>query len=341
MDNKHLKLILDSEKKYRQKTTQYESIDISLFKNQLKKLGYNVTITNYFDVINKIDEVKNKIIIYTSNQRISYKKYIEDIMYQLKDSNVLIPQYNSLLGHENKCFQELERKKLKIDDLKSWVISDIKELNKIKIKYPIVIKAPDTSGSQGVFLAYNKKELFKIINNNFRKRDFRFCSLIFKKYLRRFISNATYSWVLFRFDDYNYSRFILQEYISNLDGDFKILIYGNKYYSLKRGVKKGDWKASGSGIHDYKIDPPEEVLNFAKQCFEKLKVPFAGFDIAIDKNKKCYLLEYQSIHIGPVTLINSEKYFVYEKNKWSTVKEPSRLELEYANAIDWYIKKYI
>ena len=338
MKNKEILLILDSNNKYLQKIHQYESINLDIFIKELERLGYKVNKTNYFDIALNIDKIKDKVIVYTSNQEPNYKKYIEDIIYTLKKDNFIIPGYDSLIGHENKGYQELQRKKLKLDSLNSYLISDINDLNKLTIKYPIIVKRPNSCSSKGVFLAKNEKELNKIIKSNFLKKDFNYYLLVLKKFVKNILHKKD-SWTLYKLSDYNYTRFILQDFIPNLNGDYKILVYGNKYYGLKRGVKKGDFRASGSGIHNYKEEIPKEVLDFAKSCFEKLDIPFAGFDIAIDAKKKCYLIEYQSIHIGPVTLMHSEKYYTYESNKWNRHNEESILELEYARAIDLYLKR--
>lgn len=338
MKNKELLLILDSKGKYRQKIDQYESIDLDVFINELKNLGYKVDVTNYFDIANNIDKIKNKQIVYTSHQQLDYKKYIEDILNLLKENNLIIPGFNSLISHENKGYQELQRKILGLDELKSYIISDTADLDKVDISYPIVIKRPNSCSSRGVFLAHDRNELDSIIKKHFLKKDFNYYILLFKRLIKKILKKKTFNWTDGKIKDYRYTRLILQQFIPNLDGDYKILVYGNKYYGLKRGVKKGDFKASGSGIHDYHQEIPEEVLSFAKSCFDKLNIPFAGFDIAIDQNKKCYLIEFQSIHIGPVTLIHSEKYYTNDSDKWIRHNEKSILEEEYARAIDWYLE---
>ena len=339
MKKKELLLILDSEGKYRQKHDQYEGIDVGLFVKSLESFGYKVNKTNYHDVLNNIDSIKGETIVYTSNQITDYKKYIEDIMFELSKNNTIIPGLSSLIGHENKGYQEIQRKTLHIDTLKSYIIADTNDLKRIKIKYPIVVKRPNTCSSSGVFLAHNESELYRIIKKEFVHHDFNYLKLKIKKVIKGIIKSNTYDWTKNKLEDYRFSRFILEEFIPNLGGDYKILVYGDKYYSMKRGVKKGDFRASGSGIRDFTHTAPEEVLSFARDAFQKLDIPFAGFDIAIDKDKKCYMIEYQSIHIGPVTLMDSDKYYTYKNGKWATNKATSILEEEYARAIDWYINK--
>ena len=336
---KNILLIVDSEGMYRQKNDQYESIDINMFVNELVNLGYKVDITNYFDVYNHVDNIKGQTIVYTSSQRLNYKKYIEDIIYELSKNNDVIPSYNSLIGHENKGYQEIQRKILNIDQLKSYVISDIKEIDKVELNYPIVIKRPSSCSGSGVYLAHDRLELNKIINKHFLGKDLNYYVLVFKKILKRIIRKKTYAWTSNKIKDYHFSWFILEEYIPDLDGDFKILVYGDKFYALKRNAKKGDFRASGSGLHDFAFRVPNEVLDFAKNSFEMMDIPFAGFDIAIDKNNKCYMIEFQSIHIGPITLMHSDKYFTNNNGKWQVHNEKSILEEEYARAIDLYIRR--
>lgn len=339
MKKKKIILILDSDKMYRQKRHQFESIDTKVFVKQLELLGYEVEITNYFDVLNNISNIKNELIVYTASQNKKYKKYIEDIIYSLSLDNFLIPGFESLIGQENKAYQEIQRKKMNLDGLKSYIISDINELRTLNIKFPIVLKKADTCSSIGVFKANDEKQLNKIIKKHFLKRDIRYYILLLKLFAKKILNSKSYKWTEFMLNEYKYTRVILQEFIPDLDGDFKILVYGDKYYALKRGLKPGDFKASGSGIRDINCEPQKEMLNFAKKCFEQLDVPFAGLDISINKNNECNLIEFQSIHIGPVTLIDSNKYYKYENKKWVKYETKSILEKEYANAIDWYIKR--
>lgn len=331
-------LILDSEKKYRQKFNQYESINIDEFIKALEDKGYEVEVTNFLEVQKNIGKIKNRNIVYTANQESHYKKYIEDIIYLLSKDNNMIPRYDSVISQENKGLQELERKYYGLDSLNSVIISDIRELDKSTIKYPIVVKRPNSCSSKGVFLAHNEKELDSIIKKNFLVKNCNYYKLLFKKCVKKVLGNSVI-WDQNLINDYNYTRFILQEFVPDLDGDYKILVYGDKYYGLKRGIKEGGFTASGSGIHDFEQEIPKEVLSFAKSVFEKLDIPFAGLDICIDKNKKCSLIEFQSIHIGPVTLIKNKKYYTFESKKWVRHDEMSNLEVEYANAIDRYISK--
>jgi len=50
------------------------------------------------------------------------------------------------------------------------------------------------------------------------------------------------------------------------------LIFSDKVYALKRGVKDGDFKASGSGIRIFVKELPEGLLEYAYSFYEKLNI---------------------------------------------------------------------
>ena len=82
----------------------------------------------------------------------------------------------------------------------------------------------------------------------------------------------------------NRKKFIVQNFISGLDNDWKILIYGKYYYVMFRPNKKNDFRASGSGHDNYiygdKTPIPKGLLTFAKSVYEYLNVPNISLDVA-------------------------------------------------------------
>jgi len=105
---------------------------------------------------------------------------------------------------------------------------------------------------------------------------------------------------------------------------------------LNRKVRENDFRASGSGKLAF-IEPPEEVLAYAREIYSKLDVPFISLDIGYD-GVVCNLIEFQGTHFGPYTLVNSESYFIYSENKWIKINEKSILEEEYVESISKFIK---
>ena len=91
---------------------------------------------------------------------------------------------------------------------------------------------------------------------------------------------------------------IVQPFIPGLHGDYKVLIFGRKYYTLYRKNRENDFRASGSGFfYDVPLEEHEGLLNFARKITREIDFPIFGMDIAFD-GKDYHLLEFQVIHLG-------------------------------------------
>ena len=152
-----------------------------------------------------------------------------------------------------------------------------------------------------------------------------------KDYLRRFkhkgyITNSKHR-----------KKFITQNYVENLKGDWKILIYGEQYYVLSRENRKNDFRASGGGSLSYNKRVPEGLLDFAKNIFEEMDVPNLSLDIGLS-NDKFYLIEFQALFFGTYTIEHSNYYFKKEDLTWQLIEQSSILEKVYTESIHSYIK---
>jgi len=47
------------------------------------------------------------------------------------------------------------------------------------------------------------------------------------------------------------SKFIVQEFIPDLSNDWKVLVFWDKYYVLRRKNRPNDFRASGSGLFSF------------------------------------------------------------------------------------------
>ena len=75
-----------------------------------------------------------------------------------------------------------------------------------------------------------------------------------------------------------------QDFIPNNDFDIRVVVVGNKLLTEKRFVRKGDFRASGSGKFDYS-HIPDEVIEIAFETSEKLQLQSVAFDFIFDKGK--------------------------------------------------------
>ena len=260
------------------------------------------------------------------------KDFIEDIVFglHLKGAKVL-PDYRFLRANNNKVFMEILRDLADnsvIKNIESRKFGTVSELNSRATEGEFVIKPAAGAMSQGVLLSKSKQDLI---------------------HKAKKLSRTRYLWAElwdlknkikhkgFKTDSLYRKKFIVQEFIPGLDRDWKLLIYGDRYYILERKTRKNDFRASGSGMFSFTKDLPEGILDFGMEVFKAMRVPHLSMDIAYD-GKSFYLLEFQAVYFGTKTLENSEFYFRYGNDGWEAIDESSELERVYAESIDLHVK---
>jgi hypothetical protein len=133
-------------------------------------------------------------------------------------------------------------------------------------------------------------------------------------------------------------KFITQNLVPRLSEDFKVLVYGPKYYVVKRRNRKNDFRASGSGLISWPEDAPCHILNAARKMYQAFNVPCASLDIAFDGNKS-YLLEMQFLMFGPMAMEHSQWHFTFSQGQWQRVDGPSVPEVEFATCVVDYLER--
>jgi glutathione synthase/RimK-type ligase-like ATP-grasp enzyme len=282
---------------------------------------------------------QNKIILYSSSEdyNLLYKNYIEDIVYGLELEKLkVVPSYKYLKSHHNKVFMEILRDIFSYNSIKNIeskhfgtyeeITETIKSLN-----YPLILKSSFGSTSKGVTLIKNKSDAI----NKIKKISSSFNFLNFFRDQIRFIKHKGY-----QRDSLNRNKFIVQNFIKGLDGDYKVLIFGDKYYVLKRGIKKNDYRASGSGIKSFSHSIPDGILDFSKSFFDILQSPFASLDICFDGNE-FFLIEFQLLNFGTYTIEKSPFYFKKKSGKWKCFDKSSNLEEVFVESVNFYIKNIL
>lgn len=331
-------------------------VDLEKIINMLSK-RYEVTHIEFRELDFKRNYQGWYIIYGSSEERgLFYKSYIEDILLKLQDDGaILIPDFRWFRAHGNKSYQEILRKQIldaKIGVLHSEIIGRFSELKLEKYKnYPYVIKASSGAGSTGVRLARDEQELKKICRDLSYSRyidaqyseleDLRYVDAIWnsKEKLYHLIGKPhpyhnPKEW-------FHTNKIIIQEFIPNLECDYKVLYFSGKYYVLKRENRENDFRASGSGNFSFpkEVCDIEDVLNFAQKVASVIGMPMVSLDIA--RGKKCYLIEFQCLCFGPYTLQKSEWYFEYyeEKASWKKCMGKSDLEEEIARSYIAFIEQ--
>lgn len=322
---------------FAQNKMPWSSMDVKFIADYFIGKGYSVAVVDFNYLYENINSIKNNIVIYTSSQRVEHKKYIEDIVFSLQVDNFLIPSFEAFMAHDNKGFQSVLDKKYNLSLIPSKYFSDISEVNE-DISFPCVFKPANGASSTGVSIVHDMKQLSKNLNdvNTYTIQDL-------KRDIKRYFFPNKYNSLWEEYMSFGKKRFVLQKLIPELKYDYKVLIFGKKFYVLKRFAAKNDFRASGSGIHarDLTLDDNELliVLNKAEEFRGNFRSHIYSLDICVFNNV-AYLIEFQFTHVGPVTLSESSLYYARDDaGQWEAIMTKSNLENEFCLAVSEYINE--
>ena len=341
MENK-ITILCDYKNRFSSKygaETYRSGMDKNLLRNEFARYGISVDYMSLAAVDFSLDW-RGKLVLYTSSEDIDvkYKSYIEDIVYglELAGANV-IPGYKYLKAHHNKVFMEILRRELFPDSGgKTLFLGTMEELEAAvenhEIIYPCVLKSAAGAMSKGVMKADNKCELIKTAKKLSATPnllyDWKDC---IRKYRHKgYVRESTHR-----------NKFIVQPLIKDLKNDWKVLVYGDKIFVLKRGVRKNDFRASGSHLN-YKsgreAGVTKEMLDYVYDIYTRMNVPMLSFDLAYD-GQKCYMIEFQALYFGTSTFNMSSEYYQFSAGKWVLKEKQGSLEESFVYAICKYLDK--
>ena len=326
MIDKEIIFLLDYNKRFNSKWSAipYRSgMDKHLLKKEFEKLNTTITYLSYGDIdFRDLSFFNNKIFLYTSaeDKNLFYKSFVEDIILGLELIGAeVIPGYKYLRAHHNKTFMEIMRDTSELEEIKDiksayfGTYEDFKE-NADTLKYPFVLKGAFGATGKTVTLVNNIREALS------KTKDFSSSKSFFYDF-RDFVRSIRHKG--YDKESRHRRKFIVQNLIPGMDRDYKILVFGKKFYVLERKVKKNDFRASGSGLISYTKDLPEGMLDYAKKFFEHQNLPFFAMDVAFN-GSGFTLIEFQALHFGTHTLDTSPYYFVKKNETWECVEEESR-----------------
>jgi len=329
----------------------YTSMDIGKIVKYFTSLQYEVKVCK-FSELDLREDFNGVNVLYQSSEIPGsfYKRYIENLIYFLeKRGAVPLPKYEYLKAHHDKTFMELLRLGFADESLKtldslcygSWV--DARNYNR---NFPVVIKQASGSAGSGVFLARNKKEYDRyvkragrlIVAHDIAAYFIGYFKKCVKKLLKRVDpSKSKYYW------RYNTSplssSIVIQKFIEGLKGDYKVLVFGAKYYFMYRKNRENDFRASGSGMF---FNVPDEehmgLLDFARKLTVEIDFPIIGMDIGFN-GREYHLIEFQMIDMGPSALQRSDYWYEFHNGRWIKYDGKSNLEEEFSRAVENYLNR--
>ncbi len=310
------------------------SMDVELLCRYFAEQDCELIVMSFADVDFREQNYSGKWVLYQSSEDpgLCYKSYIEDIVLGMHLQGArLIPPFNMLRAHHNKVFMEILRdlsplKQLKTIRTKCYGIFE--EFAQADTSYPCVMKPASGACSKGVVLVNNKADKTKYGKKLSRVRYFLpdLKERIKRIYRRGYVPRSLHR-----------GKFIVQNLISGLSGDYKVLVYDDKYYVLHRQTRKNDFRASGSGLFRWPEETPTELLDFAREIFLSFDVPFVSLDIACNGDNY-HLLEFQFLSYGTLTLEKSSHYYSKSADSWIRIDGESILENEVVRSVVEFVQ---
>jgi glutathione synthase/RimK-type ligase-like ATP-grasp enzyme len=233
----------------------------------------------------------------------------KQIMFTLEHVNFKVfPDFKTAWHFDDKVAQKYLFEAIEAPLVPSFAFYDkTKALNwAAQTNYPKVFKLRGGAGSANVKLAKNRQDANYLIKKAFGKgfsqyegwsnlkerwRKYKEGKTSLKdigKGILRLGYQPYYSKIIGRERGYVY----FQEFMPNNDSDTRIILIDNKAFALKRMVRKGDFRASGSGECYYtKEEFDERCVKIAFETNKKINSQCIAYDFVFDQNNNPLIVE--------------------------------------------------
>jgi hypothetical protein len=280
-------------------------------------------------------------VLYQSSEDsdLRYKSYQEDVLWGLRLAGaLLIPRLEYCRAHHDKVFMEFLRDLSRLPEIQTVRSRAFGTLEDAKaaldhLEVPCVVKGASSACSEQVALAKDHRELLRHVER-FSRSDPMW------RQLRRVIAGRICRWLGRQRSprvSLHRNRLVVQPFVAGLQHDYKVLVYGDRYYAVRRRVRTGDFRASGSGMVEWPGELPAGLLDYAKKISDHFGAPFVSLDIAQDE-RGFHLLEFQFVLFGNLTVEGAEHWFVSGPRGWERKVGRSVIEAEFARSVDSYLR---
>jgi len=336
---KRILIVCDYQGYFHQQLTTQTSLDWKLIAASLCDRGYHVQTCRYHQLASAetFCPLQDTVVIYTSSQLPEYKTFIDSVVYLLATEGAeLVPSYQLFRCHNDKVMQELFLRRVGIPRPKSYIFGSTEELRQYaeKLQFPMVLKLPGGFGSCNVFKVTSIGHCVQVLTQAYEDS----CQTS-RRWTRplRVVSRLLHPARAFGAQTV-IGRFVLQEFVPCAEVDWKVLVFGDHYYALRRKVRPSDFRASGSGLREF-ARPPDSLLEFAYMCYQRVASPWLSLDI-IPTGDSYLLAEFQATHFGPYTQVYAELYYKRDEHgKWHATYKDKSLEEEYVHGIVYYLDR--
>ena len=234
--------------------------------------------------------------------------FAKQLLYSLQIAGKKVfPDFNTAWHFDDKLGQKYLLEAIGAPLVPSYVFYDINEALEWveEADFPKVFKLRKGAGSAHVKLAETPKKARKLVNKAFGRGFSQYDKIAnFKERWRKYRNGKTNLWnltkgilrigkttefakVAGREKGYIY----FQDFIPDNEYDIRVIVIDGKAFAIKRLVRHGDFRASGSGKALYeKHHFDEKTINLSLRVAEKLKTQSLSIDYVF-KNGKPLIVE--------------------------------------------------
>lgn len=194
--------------------------------------------------------------------------FAKQLLFSLEQAGkIVFPNFRTGWHFDDKLGQKYLFEALGVRAAKSWVFYDKKSAYEWieTTDFPKVFKLRGGAGSANVMLAHNAREAKSFVKRAFGRgfAQFRGCDYVRDRYkaykakkitLKALIRSCgrliiPTKYARMHAPEKGYAYF--QEFIPNNGFDLRVIVIGNKAFAIQRKIRKGDFRASGSGLISY------------------------------------------------------------------------------------------
>lgn len=267
-----------------------------------KKIDYKLVNAYDSDIINQMSDC-DAFMWHFSHYDYKASLFAKQLLYSLEMSGLKVfPDWRTSWHFDDKVGQKYLLESIGAPLVKSYVFYDEEDALKWVegTSFPKVFKLRGGAGAANVKLIRTKKEAKRIIRIAFNKG---FSQFNRKAYLKerynkwrqgrdsfigvlkgfgRLFITTEFAKMHAREKGYVY----FQDFVANNDHDIRVIVIGDKAFSIKRLCRENDFRASGSGRIIYEKEQlNEESVLISFHVADQLKLQCVGFDFVYSDDR--------------------------------------------------------
>lgn len=236
--------------------------------------------------------------------------FAKQLLYSLESSGIkCFPDFRTTWHFDDKVGQKYLLEAIHAPMVRSYVFYNQAEALSWaeKTKYPKVFKLRGGAGSNNVLLATDCKESCRYIKKAFGKgfpqvsmanlwadnmRNLREGRISLSLFLKSLVSFYLKPGSYHKKHNPEKGYVYFQEFIPGNTCDIRVCVIGERAFALKRNVRHGDFRASGSGNIIYDVDQIDErCVKIAFELNQKLRTQCIAIDFVFEENGNPLIVE--------------------------------------------------